>query len=49
MANKDLNNIETPEYQDRDQWVYDIGYKQWTEKEIRDGTVFKRFKEKLAL
>ena len=49
VANKDLNNIETPEYPERDQWVHDIGYKQWTEKEIRDGTVFKRFKEKLGL
>ena len=48
VANKDLNNIETPEYPDRDQWVHDIGYKQWTEQEIRDGTVFKRFKEKLG-
>ena len=48
VANKDLNNVETPEYPDRDQWVRDIGYKQWTEQEIRDGTVFKRFKEKLG-
>jgi hypothetical protein len=48
VANKDLNNIETPEYPDRDQWVRDIGYKQWTEEEIRNGTVFKRFKEKLG-
>jgi len=48
VANKDLDNIETPEYPNRDQWVYDIGYKQWTEQEIRDGTVFKRFKEKLG-
>ena len=48
VANKDLNNIETPEYPERDQWVHDIGYKQWTEKEIRDGTVFRRFKEKLG-
>ena len=49
VANKDLNNIETPEYPDRDQWVYDLGYKQWTEAEIKDGTVFNRFKKKLGL
>ena len=49
VANKDLNKIESPEYPDRTQWVYDIGYKQWTEKEIRNGLVFKRFKEKLGL
>ena len=48
VANKDLTKIESPEYPDRDQWVFDIGYKQWTEKEIRDGTVFKRFKNKLG-
>jgi hypothetical protein len=49
VANKDLNNIETPEYPDRTQWLNDLGYKQWTEQEIRDGTVFKRFKQKLGL
>jgi len=48
VANKDLNNIETPEYPDRTQWINDIGYKQWTTDEIRNGTVFKRFKEKLG-
>ena len=49
VANKDLTKIESPEYPDRTQWVYDIGYKQWTEQEIRNGLVFKRFKEKLGL
>ena len=49
VANKDLSKIESPDYPDRDQWVYDLGYKQWTEKEIRNGTVFKRFKERLKL
>jgi hypothetical protein len=29
--------------------VYDLGYKQWTEAEIKDGTVFKRFKKRLEL
>ncbi len=49
VANTDLTKIENPEYKDRTQWVYDIGYKLWSEKEIRDGTVYKRFKEKLGL
>ena len=49
VANKNLNNIETPEYPDRTQWLYDLGYKLWSEKEIRDGTVFKRYKTKLGL
>ena len=49
VANKDLNNIETPEYPDRTQWLHDLGYKLWSEKEIKDGTVFKRYKTKLGL
>ena len=49
VANKDLNNIETPECPDRTQWLHDLGYKLWSEKEIRDGTVFKRYKTKLGL
>jgi hypothetical protein len=49
VANKDLTKIENPEYPDRTQWVHDLGYKLWSEKEIRDGTVFKRFKAKLGL
>ena len=49
VANKDLNNIETPEYPDRTQWLHNIGYMQWTTDEIRSGVVFKRFKEKLGL
>ncbi len=49
VANTDLTKIENPEYKDRTQWVYDIGYKLWSEKEIRDGTVYKRFKQKLGL
>jgi len=49
VANTDLLKIETPIYPDRTQWVYDLGYKQWTEKEIKNGTVFKRFKDKLEL
>ena len=48
VANKDLNNIETPEYPDRTQWLNNIGYMQWTTDEIRNGKVFKRFKEKLG-
>ena len=49
VANTDLLKIESPIYPDRTQWVYDLGYKQWTEQEIKNGTVFKRFKEKLGL
>ena len=49
VANTDLLKIESPIYPDRTQWLNDLGYKMWNEKEIKDGTVFKRFKEKLGL
>ena len=49
VANKDLTKIESPEYPDREQWVNDLGYKLWSIKEIKDGTVYKRFKSKLGL
>ena len=49
VANKDLSKIETPEYPDRTQWANDLGYKMWSIKEIRDGTVYRRFKSKLGL
>ena len=49
VANNDLSKIESPDYPDRSQWVNDLGYKLWSIKEIRDGTVYKRFKSKLGL
>jgi len=49
VANTDLTKIETPIFPDREQWVYDIGYKMWSTEEIRSGVVFKRFKNKLGL
>ena len=49
FLDKNLNNIETPERPDRTQWVHDIGYKLWSTDEIRNGVVFKRFKERLGL
>ena len=49
VANTDLTKIESPIFPDRTQWVHDLGYKLWSEAEIRDGTVFKRFKTKLGL
>ena len=49
VANNDLSKIESPNYPDRSQWVNDLGYKLWSIKEIRDGTVYKRFKSKLGL
>ena len=49
VANKDLTKIESPEYPDRTQWLNNLGYKMWTTEEIKDGTVFRRFKQQLGL
>ena len=49
VANTDLLKIESPIYPDRTQWVHNIGYKLWHVNEIKNGTVFKRFKERLSL
>ncbi len=44
VANKTLDNIENPEKPNRDQWLYDLGYAQWSEEEVRNGTVWRRFR-----
>jgi len=49
VANRDLAKIESPEYPDRTQWLNDLGYKMWTTQEIKNGTVFRRFKQRLGL
>ena len=49
VANTDLNKIETPDMPDRTQWLNDLGYKLWSTEEIRNGTVFRRFKNKLNI
>jgi hypothetical protein len=49
VANTDLTKIEDPIYPDRTQWLHDLGYKMWSIKEIKNGTVYKRFKNKLGL
>jgi len=49
VANRDLAKIESPEYPDRTQWLNDLGYKMWTTEEIKNGTVFRRFKQRLGL
>ena len=48
VANRDLTKIESPELHDRTQWLNDLGYKMWSTEEIKNGTVFRRFKKKLG-
>ena len=49
VANQDLTKIESPALPDRTQWLNDLGYKLWSTEEIRTGTVFRRFKNKLNI
>lgn len=36
-SNKNIKNLENPEYFDREQWLYNLAYCQWTEEEIAKG------------
>ena len=49
VCNQNLEDIENPKYPERQQWGHDLGYKIWSIQEIKDGTVYKRFKQKLGL
>lgn len=40
----DLSQIENPNYADRTQWLNNLGYANWTLEEVRNGTVWRRFK-----
>ena len=40
----DLSQIEKPNYADRTQWLNNLGYANWTLEEVRNGTVWRRFK-----
>lgn len=45
LGNNDISNIETPIYQDRDQWLSDLSYAQWNEHEIEQGLPWRHLKE----
>ena len=36
-SNKKIEEIESPKFYDRDQWLYNLGYCQWREDEIKKG------------
>jgi hypothetical protein len=42
VANKELKNIENPQIFDRNQWLYDYAYTEWTIEEIAKGLPFSR-------
>lgn len=37
VSNKDLQDIESPLFPDREQWAHNLAYAQWTPQEMRDG------------
>ena len=41
LANKNLYDIESPQYPDRKQWARDLAYCQWTPEEMRQGLAWK--------
>jgi len=45
VANTDLSKIESPNMPDRDQWLNDLGYANWSMHEVENGTVWRRFRE----
>ena len=42
VANKELKNIENPQIFERNQWLYDYAYTEWTIEEIAQGLPFSR-------
>lgn len=43
IANKNLNQIETPQLVDREQWLYDLSACHWTDEESRAGLIYQHF------
>ena len=40
MGNHNLHNIETPEYNDREQWLSNLAYTSWTPEEVAKGIMW---------
>jgi hypothetical protein len=40
----DLSQVENPFKPNRDQWLNNLAYANWTLEEVRNGTVWKRFR-----
>lgn len=47
VTDHDLSRVENPTLHDREQWLYDLAYAQWSTEEIASGIVWSRFKPKL--
>lgn len=47
VANKDLKNIETPEFFDRTQWIQDLAAAHWSDEESAQGLIYQKFQRYL--
>ena len=47
VANHNIDNIMTPVYPERSQWLYDLAACHWSDAEIRQGLVWEHFKKYL--
>ena len=46
-SNKDLKDIDNPKTFDRQQWLYDLSYGQWTEEEVSQGRMWDHLRKAL--
>ena len=44
IGSNNLKDIENPTMPDRTQWLHNLAYANWNIQEVRDGTVWRRFK-----
>jgi hypothetical protein len=44
VGSNNLGQIETPVKPDRNQWLHNLAYANWTIEEVRNGTVWRRFR-----
>lgn len=44
VANKNLNQIESPDKVEREQWLWDLSAAHWTDDESRAGLIYQKFK-----
>jgi hypothetical protein len=47
MGSSDFSTIENPIMPDRKQWLSDLAYANWSIQEVKDGTVWKKFKPQI--
>lgn len=49
VSNKNIKNINNPTFFDRKQWLYNLSYTCWNSKEISNGILWNRFRNRLNI